>query len=37
MECIGPTYLENNKCIECKDKNCSECSKDKNVNEICNK
>ena len=37
IECIGPTYLENNKCIECKDKNCSECSKDEKGNEICNK
>ena len=35
IECIGPTYLENNKCIECKDKNCSKCSKDKNGIEIC--
>ena len=35
IECIGPTYLENSKCVECKDENCSKCSKDKNGNEIC--
>ena len=35
IECTGPTYLENNKCVECKDKNCSKCSKDNNGNEIC--
>ena len=33
-ECIGPTYLENGKCIECKEKGCLKCSK-LNKNEIC--
>ena len=36
-QCIGPTYLEKNKCIECKDKKCAQCLKDENGNEICSK
>lgn len=35
IECIGPTYLEDNKYIRCKDENCSECKKNESGNEIC--
>ena len=35
IECIGPTYLEDNKCIRCKDEICSECKKNESGNEIC--